>query len=45
MFTDLPNWESVLRIWDIFFLEGRKGLLRVSLGILSNCEGKISLIY
>jgi len=38
LFTDFPNWETVLRIWDIFFLQGRKGLLRVSLAILRLCQ-------
>jgi hypothetical protein len=39
MFTDWPVWETVLRSWDIFFIQGRKGLLRICLAALKLCQG------
>eukprot|EP01120_Amphizonella_sp_Union-15-10_P008895 TRINITY_DN3287_c0_g2_i1.p1 TRINITY_DN3287_c0_g2~~TRINITY_DN3287_c0_g2_i1.p1 ORF type:complete len:538 (+),score=80.31 TRINITY_DN3287_c0_g2_i1:55-1668(+) len=37
LFTDLAEWETVLRIWDIFFWEGVPGVFRCTLGILKCC--------
>lgn len=34
MFTNLSNWETVLRIWDIFLLEGKVSMYRFSLALL-----------
>lgn len=41
MFTDLGSWSTTLRIWDLFFAEGRSALHRISLSLLSLCKHDI----
>lgn len=41
MFTDLGSWSTTLRMWDLFFAEGRKSLQRVSIALLSLCKHDI----
>lgn len=40
LYTGLPEWHTVMRIWDIFMLEGEAVLGRVSYAILCACEGE-----
>lgn len=35
-FTDLSHWSSVLRIWDLYMLQGHLALFRVALAILKS---------
>eukprot|EP01122_Echinamoeba_exundans_P008815 TRINITY_DN299_c0_g1_i1.p1 TRINITY_DN299_c0_g1~~TRINITY_DN299_c0_g1_i1.p1 ORF type:complete len:765 (-),score=124.27 TRINITY_DN299_c0_g1_i1:643-2937(-) len=41
MFTDLGSWSTTLRIWDLFFAEGRSALQRFSIALLSLCKHDI----
>jgi len=41
LFTDIGNWQTVLRLWDVIFFEGKEGLLRIALAILTTCEKEL----
>ena len=38
IFTHLPSWYTILRIFDYFFIEGPAAILRFSLAILHVCQ-------
>lgn len=40
-FTMTLPWQSVLRVWDVFYFEGVKVFYRISLAILQICKGKV----
>jgi len=41
LFTDLKQWQTVLRLWDVIFFEGKSSLFRISLAIMTCCEKQI----
>jgi len=41
MFTDFKNWQTVLRLWDVIFYEGKNSLLRIALAIMRCAEKRI----
>jgi hypothetical protein len=41
LFTSLNSWETVLRIWDLFMLEGTVCSFRVALALLKICKEEI----
>lgn len=38
-FTSTLPWETVLRVWDMFYYDGIKAFFRVALAIMKSCEG------
>jgi hypothetical protein len=40
-FTMTLPWQSVLRVWDVFYFEGVKVFYRISLAILQICKGRV----
>jgi hypothetical protein len=41
LYTMSLPWTSVLRVWDMFYFEGRKVLFRIGIAILDVSKGKI----
>lgn len=44
LYTDLPDWRTVLHMWDVIMLERKEGIFRVSLAILKSISGMIDPI-
>eukprot|EP01125_Pyxidicula_operculata_P009110 TRINITY_DN3016_c0_g1_i2.p1 TRINITY_DN3016_c0_g1~~TRINITY_DN3016_c0_g1_i2.p1 ORF type:complete len:376 (-),score=74.97 TRINITY_DN3016_c0_g1_i2:60-1187(-) len=43
LFTDLKDWETVMRIWDIIMAKGNYSLIQISLAIFK-CNSEQSLV-
>ena len=41
MFTMVLPWQTVLRVWDMFYCEGTKVMFRVALAIMKRCESTL----
>eukprot|EP00158_Paraphelidium_tribonemae_P004218 Partr_v1_DN26644_c1_g1_i2_m69260 putative TBC1 domain family member len=41
VYTMVLPWETVLRVWDMFYCEGIKVLFRIGLGIMLKCKEHI----
>jgi len=41
LYTDLKHWQTVLRLWDVIFFEGKSSLLRIAVSIINCCEKQI----
>lgn len=41
LFTDIGNWQTVLRLWDAIFYEGKGALLRIALAIICCAEKQL----
>jgi len=41
LFSNLNHWQTVLRLWDVIFFEGKYSLLKISLAIIQCCEKQI----
>ncbi len=42
LFSDILPFPIVLRIWDIFFLDGLQAILLFAISLLKVCEGTLT---
>jgi len=34
LYTDIGNWDTTMRIWDLFWAEGKTAIFRIALALL-----------